>query len=281
MEPILEVPPYLVGGEVESTRPTRRSSATREDAGASGSRSQRRRSSAGPHDFTAPHSVPTSHGGAYTGHGQYNHNIHVSQSGAGMHTPYQPQFTAPHSVPTSHGGAYTGHGVSQPGADMHTPYQQLFTAPQSVPTSYGGYPVHDVSTSAYDNANDYVPQPGADMHTPNQQYDPFAPTMQTSSFMSMFDFDSNAYQRGDLGRRPNYNPSPIPFYSTGVNTEQINPTKEEWDEDVPINLPRRSQRDRWPTHCCKGGHKWCSYACVAEESEVRKEGLHFMFLSFL
>ncbi|KAL8481508.1 hypothetical protein ACS0TY_027860 [Phlomoides rotata] len=200
---------------------------------------------------------------------QHNDNIYVSQPGADMHTPYQQLFTAPQLVPTSY-GAYPVHGVStseqhndniyvsQPGADMHTPYQQLFTAPQLVPTSYGAYPVHDVSTSTYDNENDYVPQPGADMHTPNQQYDAFAP-WQTSSFMSMLDFDSNAYRRGDLsniGHCPNYNPSPIPFFSTGVNTEQIDPTNEERDEDVQINLPRRSERDRWPPQCGTGGHKY-------------------------
>ncbi|KAL8519009.1 hypothetical protein ACS0TY_010092 [Phlomoides rotata] len=171
VEPILQVPPYLV----EATTPQRRrSSSRREDVGASGSRSQRRRSSTGPHDL--------------------------------------PQhFTTPQSVSASY-GAYPVHGVSTSGRQP-----QHFTTPQSVPTSYGAYPVHDVSTSTYDNENDYVPQPGADMHTPNQQYDAFA-SWQTSSFMSMLDFDSNAYRRGDLsnvGHRPNYNPSPIPFFSTG------------------------------------------------------------------
>ncbi|KAL8482865.1 hypothetical protein ACS0TY_025775 [Phlomoides rotata] len=69
MEPIIQVPPYLV----EATAPQRRrSSARRDDVGASGSRSQRRRSSAGPHDlhphFTPPQPVPTSYG-TYPVHG--------------------------------------------------------------------------------------------------------------------------------------------------------------------------------------------------------------------
>ncbi|KAL8495108.1 hypothetical protein ACS0TY_019321 [Phlomoides rotata] len=257
VEPILQAPPYLIEAP---TPQRRRSSARREDVGASGSRSQRRRSSTGPHDlpqhFTAPQSVPTSYD-AYTGqdvstagpHGQHFTTPQPVPTSYGTYTgqdvstagPHGQHFTTPQPVPTSY-GTYTGQG----------PHGQHFTTPQPVPTSYSAY-TGQGSASGQQAQDCYVPQPGADMHTPTQQYDAFAPTMQTESFMSMFDFDSNAYQRGDLGRRPNYNPSPIPFYSTGVNTEQI--TNEEWDEDVPINLPRRSQRERWPTHCGTGGHK--------------------------